>query len=99
MKVTSFKEYGHEINFLKSADVIAFTQTGIEDLATNGVILAGTIYPSNDAKAVGIVFHDTELGQPLSVISQGHIYGNRLPEVPTDKAKEAMKNIVFWTEE
>lgn len=99
MKVTSCKEYGHEINFLKSEHFIAFTQTGIENLATDGVIPAGTVYPSNDAKAVGIVFHDTELGQPLSVIAQGHIYENRLPKVPTDKAKEAMKNIVFWTEE
>lgn len=98
MKITELINYETEKNFLKSAHFVPFTYTAKAANATNGVVKAGTIYPANDATAVGIVFHDTEVGQPMSVIVEGHVYENRLPVVPSETAKTALKNIGFYTE-
>lgn len=85
----------NEINFLKSEHLVAFTDTAEEANATEGVVLAGTIVPANDATAKGIVFHDTEVGQPMSIIVEGHVYIDRLPVAPTTEAQTALKNIGF----
>lgn len=85
----------NEINFLKSEHLVAFTDTAEETNATEGVVLAGTVVPANDATAKGIVFHDTEVGQPMSVIVEGHVYIDRLPVAPTTEAQTALKNIGF----
>ena len=98
MKVTKPVTYGSEPNFLKSANFVPFTFTADEALATDGVVKAGTIYPSNDGKARGVVYHDTEVGQPMSVIVQGHVYEDRLPVAPSEAAKAALTLIGFWEE-
>lgn len=98
MKITNPVTYENEKNFLKSAHFVPFTYTAEIAQASDGVVLHGTVYPSNDVKAVGIVLHDTEVGQPLSVVVEGHIYVDRLPVMPSEAAKTAMKNIGFYTE-
>lgn len=98
MKITELIKYEAEKNFLKSAHFVPFTYTAKTANATDGVVKAGTIYPANDATAVGIVFHDTEVGQPMSVIVEGHVYENRLPVAPSADAKTTLKNIGFYTE-
>lgn len=85
----------NELNFLKSEHLVTFTDTAETANATEGVVLAGTIVPKNDATAKGIVFHDTEVGQPMSIIVEGHVYSDRLPVVPSAEAKTALKNIGF----
>lgn len=85
----------NEINFLKSEHLVAFTDTAEEANATEGVVLAGTVVPANDSTAKGIVFHDTEVGQPMSVIVEGHVYIDRLPVEPSAEAQTALKNIGF----
>lgn len=98
MKITERIKYETEKNFLKSAHFVPFTYKAEEAQATNGVVKAGTVYPANDGTATGIVFHDTEVGQPMSVIVEGHVYEDRLPVAPTTEAKAALKNIGFYTE-
>ena len=85
----------NELNFLKSEHLVTFTDTAEEANATEGVVLAGTIVPANDATAKGIVFHDTEVGQPVSIIVEGHVYSDRLPVAPSTEAQTALKNIGF----
>lgn len=87
--------YSNELNFLKSEHFVAFTDTANEDNATDGIVKAGTIVPANDATAKGVVFHDAEVGQPVSVIVEGHIYADRLPEEPEATAIAALKDIAF----
>lgn len=87
--------YDNSLNFLKSEHIVSFTDTAEEANATEGVVLAGTIVPANDETAVGIAFHDTEVGQPLAIIVEGHVYRDRLPVEPTTEAEAALKNIGF----
>jgi len=53
--------------------------------AANGskYVKMGTVYPSNDANAVGIVYEDVDVStgnMPGSVVTKGEVYENRLPE-------------------
>lgn len=90
MKITDKTSYTSEVNYLKSQHFISFTYTAETDLAH------GAVYPTNDAGAVGIVLHDTEAGQPVAVITEGHVLVDRLPVAPTAEAQAALKNINFY---
>lgn len=93
-------EYNGQVNFLKSAHLTAFTYTATKDMAKDGgVIKAGTVFPSNDAEAIGILHDDVDVSHgdvPCSVIVEGHILKDRLPEVPAEEAITAMKEIKFY---
>lgn len=63
----------------------------------------GTIYPSNDEDAIGIVYEDVDVStgdMPCSVVVRGTVYEDRLPEELDDDAKEALeaKGFVFLIE-
>lgn len=92
----SKKEYTQDLNFLKSHHYVTFTGTGTQAMATDGVVKAGTVYPSDDANAKGIVLHSVNVvdgDQPVAVMVEGHVYEDRL-EV-SEAAKTALKNIGF----
>lgn len=62
------------------------------------IIKAGTVFPSNDANAVGIVFRDVDVTNDDAngaIIIHGFIKTAALPTTPADEAKSAMKNIQF----
>lgn len=92
-----------QINFLASAKYQNFTyQVSNVGVAANAegrkIVPAGTIYPANDATAVGILFNDvdvTEGPQPGAVMVEGYVLSARLPVAPTDEAKTALKEIKF----
>ncbi|MBC2163424.1 hypothetical protein [Listeria booriae] len=93
-----------EINFMDSARFQSFTYQAEEDMGkeVDGklTLVAGSIYPANDATAKGIVINDVDLShgpQPVGVIVEGYIIKERLPETPTPEAIEAMKEIKFRT--
>lgn len=72
---------------------------------TNGgkYVKMGTIYPSNDANAEGIVYEDVDVttgDMPGSVVLSGTVYTNRLHTAPATAAKTALeaKGFVFVTE-
>jgi hypothetical protein len=83
-----------QLNFLASAKFQNFTYQADKSFE------AGEIYPANDASALGIVFNsvtvDAETGpQPVGVLVGGYVLVERLPQVPTDAAINALKNITF----
>lgn len=74
-------------------------------MADNGgkYVPMGTIYPSNDANAEGIVYEDVDVttgNMPGSVVLRGTVYTDRLPTAPAAAAKTALegKGFKFVTE-
>lgn len=70
------------------------------DVDGRKIVKAGTIFPANDATAVGIIFHDVDVtdgDQPAAYIDHGAVYINRLPVAPDALALPVLKNIIFRT--
>lgn len=62
------------------------------------IIKAGTIYPSNDHKAIGVVLQDydvTESDVSMAIVLHGFIRADCLPEKPTDAALKNLRMIYF----
>lgn len=77
--------------FLKD-DTAAILQDGRK------VIKAGTIYPKNDASAIGIVFNDmdvTDGDMTGAILIHGFIKTAALPAEPAEAAKTALKQVTF----
>lgn len=58
----------------------------------------GTVYPSNDSNAVGIVYEDVDVtngAAPGSLITKGDIYMNRMPVEIASAAKTALEGLGF----
>ena len=78
--------------------------TGATTTASGGkYVKAGTIYPSNDANAVGIVYEDVDVtfgNMPGSVVLSGVVYASRLPVTIEQAAQTALeaKGFKFVTE-
>ena len=71
--------------------------------AVNGgkYVPMGTIFPSDDAEAIGIVYEDVDVtsgNMPASIVTAGTVYENRL--TISDAAKTALegKGFTFVTE-
>lgn len=93
-----------EINFLKSQHFISYTYQADASSAgvSDGILPAGTVYPANDATAIGITINDVDVSnssQPVGVIVEGHILFDRLLTPPSDAAIGALKNITFYDED
>lgn len=91
-----------DISILASAKFVPFTYQVDEAMAKdeNGrkIVKAGTVYPKNDATAIGIILRDidvTDGPQAGSVVVDGIFIEEKLPEAVTDEAKTAMKKISF----
>lgn len=94
-----------EVNFLASSKFTSFS-TMVDD--TNAavttddlghkVIPAGTILPTNDAKAKGILLDEVNVtngAQLAPLMVEGWVLGQRLPVAPTAEAITAMTTIHF----
>ena len=94
------KQNIEEINFLASAKFQAFTEQ-VDDThaqVEGGVVPAGAIWPANDATAKGILLNAIDVShgpQPASVIVEGYIIAERLPEAPSAEAIAAMTEIKY----
>lgn len=86
-------------NFLESAVGLVqktemVTQTMATTVDTKKLIYGGTVFPSNDGNATGIIFETVDMTddakRPASVIKAGRIYGNRLKTELTSAAKTAL---------
>jgi hypothetical protein len=87
-------------NFLESAVGLVqktemVTQTMATTVDTKKLIYGGTVLPSNDGTATGIVFETVDMTddekRPASVIKAGRIYGNRLKNALSAAAKTALE--------
>ena len=77
--------------FLKD-DAAAITEDGRK------VIKAGTIYPTNDASAKGIVFSDMDVTDgdvTGAILIHGFVKTAALPAEPAEAAKTALKQVSF----
>ncbi len=62
------------------------------------IIKAGTIYPSNDKEAIGVVLQDydvTESDASMAIVLHGFIRVDRLPYAPTPAALKNLRMIYF----
>lgn len=90
-------------NFLASEHMIQKTRqvtTDMSNLTENNkkFVKGGTVYPSNDTNAEGILFETVDVTNgdvAASVIVSGRIYKNRLHTAPVEAAITAMKDITF----
>lgn len=61
--------------------------------------VAGTIYPSNDNKAEGIILNDVVVASgdsaTVALLKKGYVNINKLSATPADAAKTALPMIVF----
>lgn len=71
--------------------------TALTDLATNGIIPAGTIIPSNDSSAKGVLLSDVCLsGNPNgTIVTHGFIRLDKIPTAPSEDAKSALPMVKF----
>lgn len=57
-------------------------QSGAVDVEGGKVVPMGTVYPSNDGNAIGIVYEDVDVttgDMPGSVVTKGEVYEDRIP--------------------
>lgn len=62
------------------------------------IVPAGTILPANDATAVGVLLHDTDVtdgDRTDAIVIHGFIKSSALPVVPDITAVTALKQISF----
>ena len=58
----------------------------------------GTIFPSNDGNAIGIVYEDVDVtsgAMPGSVVTKGEVYKDKLPTAPESAAVSALEALGF----
>lgn len=58
----------------------------------------GTVYPSNDGNAIGIVYEDVDVtngDMAGSVVTKGEVYKNRLAEALESEAETALEALGF----
>lgn len=102
MKVEQTTILRETVNFLKSEKFIsasgAVPQSKGVAFEGRKIVKAGTILPSNDAQAKGILLEDVDVtagdGFGAFLIS-GIVLAGCLPEVPQETAKTALKEIKF----
>lgn len=66
------------------------------------IIKAGTIYPSNDNNAIGVVLQDydvTESDASMAIVLHGFIRADRLPYSPSAAALKNLRMIYFLKED
>lgn len=66
------------------------------------IIKAGTIYPSNNDKAIGVVLQNydvTESDASMAIVLHGFIRADRLPISPTNEALKNLRMIYFLKED
>lgn len=62
------------------------------------IVLAGTVWPANDATAEGFVYSDVDVtdgDQEVAIVYSGTVSAFKLPVVPAAAALAAMKNITL----
>ena len=72
-------------------------QEGSTDVNGRKYVKMGTIYPSNDGQAEGIVYEDVDVttgDMPGSVVLKGVVYENRLPITSADYQAVTLKDLV-----
>lgn len=90
----STKKIGQPVNILANDHFVAipYNCEELTSLAKDGVIMAGTIIPSNDSNALGVLLNDVVLDENPNgaVVVHGYVKIDKLPEAPTTEAASAL---------
>lgn len=80
---------------------IPYDCSELTGLASDGVVKAGTIVPSNDANAIGVLLYDVTIDENpnAAAVVHGFIKLSALPEAVAAAAKTALKGITFVDDE
>lgn len=83
---------GKEILYNDHYVAIPYNCTALSSLATSGVIKAGTLIPSNDGNAEGVLLSDVVLAENPNgtIVTHGYIKQSALPTPPTQAAVNAL---------
>ena len=83
---------GKEILYNDHYVAIPYDCSDLSSLATNGVIPAGTVIPSNDGEAQGVLLHDVTLAENPNgtLVTHGFIKLSALPTAPSQAAINAL---------
>jgi len=75
---------------------INYDCSALSSLATDGVISAGTIIPSNDSNAIGVLLNDVYIDEDPNgaIIIHGFIDKSKLPEVPNTNINLPLINFI-----
>lgn len=89
-----------EINFFDSGKFVSFPKQvdASTDGVVDGVLPAGSVYPKNDATAVGITINDIDVSHNsgiVGVVVEGYINAARLPVMPSADAIKALTKVTF----
>ena len=101
----SVKTTDKQVNFLESPVGLVLKtcnvaqSLGVAD-GDSKIVPAGTIIPSNDGKATGILFEAVDVthgDHEGSAIIAGRLYKDLLPTAPASAAETALKDIRFFS--
>lgn len=107
MSYTNVEKYSEMPSFIASeVGLRQVTQQipqtmGVQD-GIYKIVPAGTMFPANDSTAVGVIFEPVNVtygDHAGSVVVGGHLYGNRLPVVPTAAAKSTLQSNGLYFED
>ncbi len=91
--------------FLAHEECTRVTKTIPQSMGTSvgntKFVKAGTVFPSNDSGAVGIIYEDVDVSfgdMPGSVVTAGTVISARLPVEVAGAAKTALTGITFVDE-
>jgi hypothetical protein len=103
MYVNKKTNYTQDKNFLKSAHIVTITATATQAMGVTvgaqELVVAGTVFPANDATAKGIVYETVDVtngDQPVAIIVDGHIIDAYLPEPVDVLAKPVLTQITLY---
>lgn len=74
------------------------TDSAAVTVGSRKIIKAGTIYPTNDASAIGVILQDidvTDGDKTDALVIHGFILTEKIPTAATDEAKAALPLIKF----
>lgn len=83
---------GKEILANEHYVAVPYDCSALSSLATDGVIKAGTLIPSNDANAIGVLLSDVKLAENPNgtIVIHGFIDVKKLPTIPVSAAITAL---------
>lgn len=78
---------------------IPYDCSALTALATDGIIPEGKIIPANDSTALGVLLSPVVLDENPNgtIVIHGFIETAKLPDVPAEEAKTALKNVAFMS--
>lgn len=94
MKYTT-KSVAQGVNILANDHYVAIPYDCTAVAAVDGVVKAGTVVPTNDAAAIGVLLNDVIVAENPNgaVVIHGFVNGAKLPAEVAEAAKTAMKQI------